>query len=47
MRIHLKDIPNEVVVEYSILPIADSSGYVYVKIRNGMNGLKKAGIIAY
>ena len=30
MHINLKDIPNEVVVEYSLLPIANSSGYVYV-----------------
>ena len=35
MRIHLKDIPNKVVVEYSLLPIADLSGYVYVKIIKG------------
>ena len=39
-RIHLKDIPNEVVVEYSLLPISDSSGYVYVEIRKRMYGLK-------
>ena len=32
MRIHLKDIPNKVVVEYSLLPIADLSGYVYPDI---------------
>ena len=47
MWIHLKDIPNKVVVEYYLLPIADSSGYVYVEIRKGMYGLKEAGIIAY
>ena len=47
MRIHLKDIPNKVIVEYSILPPAKSSGYVYVEIRKGMYGLKGAGIIAY
>ena len=40
MRIHLKDISNEVIIEYSILPIADSSGYVYIEIRKGMYGLK-------
>ena len=47
MRIHLKDIPNEVIVEYSLLPIANSSGYVYVKIRKGIYGLKESRIIAY
>ena len=30
MRIHLKDIPNKMVIEYSLLPISDASGYVYV-----------------
>ena len=35
------------VVEYSLLPIADLSGYVYVEIRKGMYGLKESGIIAY
>ena len=28
MRIHLKYIPYEVVIEYSLIPIADTSGYV-------------------
>ena len=47
MRIHLKDIPNKVIVEYSLLPIAYLSSYVYVKIRKGVYGLKESGIIAY
>ena len=46
MRIHLKDIPNEVIIEYSLLPIANSRGCVYVEIRKGVYGLKEAGIIA-
>ena len=47
MRIHLKEIPNKVIVEYSLLPLADSSGYFYIKIRKEVYGLKEAGIIAY
>ena len=47
MRIHHKDIPNKVVVEYSLLPISDASGYVYIEISKGMYGLKEAGIITY
>ena len=47
MQIHLKDIPNEVIIEYFLLPLANSSGYVYVETRKGMYGLKEAGIIAY
>ena len=30
MWIHIKDIPHEVVIEYSPLSTADISGYVYV-----------------
>ena len=33
MRIHIRDILNEVIVEYSLRSIIDSSGYVYAKIR--------------
>ena len=47
MWIHLKDIPNKVVVEDSLLPIDDSSGYVYFNIRKGMYGLKESVIITY
>ena len=47
MRIHIKYNPNKVVVKYSLLPIADASGYVYVDIRKGMYGLKESGIIAF
>ena len=47
MRIHLKDTPNELIVEYSLLPLANSSGYVYIKIKKEMYGLKEAGIIDY
>ena len=47
MQIHLKDIPNKVIVEYFLLPLADSSGYVYVEISKGMYGLNEAGIIVY
>ena len=47
MRIHLRYIPDKVIVEYSLLPISNFSGYVYVEIRKGMYGLKESGIIAY
>ena len=47
MRVHLKDIPDKVIVEYSLLPIPNSSRYVYLEIRKGMYGIKEAGIIAY
>ena len=46
MQIHLKDIPHEVIVEYSLLSISDLSGYVHVDIRKGVYGLKESGITA-
>ena len=41
MHIRLKEIPNEVVVEYSLLPIADTSGYIYVapKVKKNLRQL--------
>ena len=47
MRIHLKEIPHEVIVEYSLLSIADSSSYVHINIRKEMYGLKESSIIVY
>ena len=45
MWIHLRAIPHEVIIEYPLLSISDSSGYVHVEIRKDMYGLKEAGII--
>ena len=47
MRIHIRDITHEVIIEYSLLSIADLSGHVHVEIRKGMYGLEEARIIAY
>ena len=47
IQIHFKDIPHEVIFEYSLLYIADSGISVYLDIRKGMYGLKGSGIIAY
>ena len=46
MRIHLRDIPNEIIEAYNLLAIADTDGYAYVEIRKGMYGLPQAGILA-
>ena len=45
MRIALKDIPPEIIIEYNLLSIAHN-GYVFIEISKGMYGLKEAGIIA-
>ena len=36
MRIHIRDIPHKVIVEYSPLSISDLSGYLQVNMRKGM-----------
>ena len=40
MRIHIRDITHEVIIEYSLLSIADSRGYFHVNIRKVIYGLK-------
>ena len=46
MRIHLKYIPHKLVLDYSLLYISDTCGYVYVQIRKNMYELKEANIIS-
>jgi hypothetical protein len=47
MKIHISKIPDEIVQEYTLKPLATPGGWVYMKIRKGMPGLKQAGRIAY
>ena len=47
MRIHLSDLPDEIIQQYKLLDIVDSKGYVYTRIDKGMYGLKQAGRIAF
>ena len=47
MRIHLSDLPQEIIKQYKLKEIADSKGYVYTRIDKGMYGLKQAGRIAF
>jgi len=48
MRIHQCYIPPEVLDEYNLTSEHfDSKGFVYLKIRKGMYGLKEAAILAY
>ena len=47
MRIHSKYFPSEMREEYNIESLTANDGYVYVKIKKGMYGLKQAAILAY
>jgi hypothetical protein len=42
----IKDIPEEIIVEYKLHDKVSSDGHVYIKIQKGMYGLPQAGILA-
>jgi hypothetical protein len=46
MRLPLAMIPDEIIKQYQLRQLATSDGWVYIKIRKGMYGLKQAGILA-
>ncbi len=46
MKIHISKIPDKIVNEYALQPLATPDGWVYMEIRKGMPGLKQAGRIA-
>jgi len=45
MRINLRDLPEEIIIQYNLKQLADKHEYVYTRIDKGMYGLK--GKIAY
>jgi hypothetical protein len=45
MRIPIKLIPHEIIVQYNLLPLV-SDGHVYIEVQKGMYGLPQAGILA-
>jgi hypothetical protein len=47
MRIHSKYFLQDIAKQYNIKDFIDADGYVYVKIKKGMYGLKQAAILAY
>ena len=46
MRMHLHNIPQEIIDQYKLTNLVDPNGYVYIKIRQAMYGLKQAIFIA-
>jgi hypothetical protein len=46
MKIHISEIPDEIVQEYTLKPLATPDGWVYMESRKGFPGLKQAGRIA-
>ena len=46
MRIPLKIIPQEIIDTYDLKSLVEEQGWIYMRIKNVMHGLKQAGIIA-
>ena len=46
MRIPLKIFPQEIIYAYKIAALVYYQGWVYMRIKKGMYGLKQAGIVA-
>jgi hypothetical protein len=45
MRIPIKLTPQEIIVQYNLLPLV-SDGHVYIEVQKGMYGLSQSGILA-
>ena len=46
MRIPLKIVPREIIDAYNLTALVYDQGWIYMRIKKGMYGLKPAGIIA-
>ena len=46
IRINIKDIPEEVIIEYELKKKASPNGSIYIRAQRGMYGLPQAGLLA-
>ena len=47
MRVLLKHFPADIVRRYNLTNIVTKNGYIFIKIKKGMYGLKQAAVLAY
>ena len=47
MRVHYHHIPQDIRTRYNLDEKVNKQGYIYIKIKKGMYGLKQAAILAY
>lgn len=47
MRVKLKYFPEDIILCYHLRPLVAPDGYVYIRIKKGMYGLKQAALLAY
>ena len=46
VKIKLRDIPEEIIVEYKLRDLTTADGNIYIKATKGMYGLPHAGLLA-
>ena len=46
MKVHIKYFPDDIIQQYALKEITHN-GYIYIKIKKGMYGLKQASVLAY
>ena len=47
MRVKLKYFPADIISRYNLMTLVAADGYIYIKIKKGMYGLKQAALLAY
>ena len=47
MKISYNIFPQDICDKYNLKQLVNADGYVYIKIKKGMYGLKQAAILAY
>ena len=47
MKIHISSFPDDIIEQYKLQEKVTNNGFVYVRIKKGMYGLKQAAILAY
>ena len=47
MKVHISKFSPDIIAQYKLEQLQDSNGYIYIKIKKGMYGLKQAAILAY
>ena len=47
MKVALEYFPRDIVDHYNVTSLCHSDGYIYIKIKKGMDRLKQAGLLAY
>ena len=47
MKVPIRYFPNDIQDKYNLQSIVTTNGFIYIKIKKGMYGLKQAAALAY